>query len=130
GALLRLGTTRYRSHDTITHLSVRPGGCHVAFHDQRAVVFMNADTGQTVRRIDPGTRLLNGRECEIFLTALTFAPDGRSFAVGYRHAQVDPPAPHGFYLYDVAQGNRLREFSEQDQPISALAFLASGRRIA
>jgi RNA polymerase sigma factor (sigma-70 family) len=128
GALLRLGTRRYRS-DHIAHLSARAGR-QVAFQDERAVVFMNADTGQTVRRIDPGTRLLNGRECDIFLTALTFAPDGRSFAVGYRYAQVDPPAPRGFSLYDVAHGNRLREFSGQDQSITALAFLAGGLQIA
>jgi RNA polymerase sigma factor (sigma-70 family) len=131
GALLRLGTTRYRSDDTITHLSARPDGRHVAFCNRDAVVVMDLQTGLTLHRFPRGPRTVNGQERgSTTLSAVAFAPDGRTYAAGCDDYGPEPPSPLPIWLYDAATGERRREFSGHDKKVTALAFVAAGRQIA
>src|SRR5437762_588496 len=89
-AVARLGTLRFRGDAATSHLTVLPDGRRAAFACDAAVVVMDLDTGQTVRRI---TRTVDGRECTNQVTALAVAADGHTIAVGCRELGADGGPP-------------------------------------
>jgi RNA polymerase sigma factor (sigma-70 family) len=119
GALARLGTVRFRHGKGIWAVAFSPDGKTIA----------SAGKGGSIAVHDTATgKLLRSFEGEeaggTNAVPLAFAPDGKTLAgsVGRRLDSVG--------VWEVATGNRVRQFRGTGQPIFYVAFSNDGRTLA
>lgn len=119
GALLRMGTVRFRHRDFIGGVAYSPDGKLLAAGGyQGSIVLFDSATGRKLR------------EMQAFASqfpALVFAPDGRTLAsAGSKRIQI----------WDVASGKELRRFDEEVTDtyshhfIVPLVFSSDGTKLA
>jgi RNA polymerase sigma factor (sigma-70 family) len=116
GALLRLGTTRFRMHG----FCYAPDGRSLVTVRGGAVAFLDPDTGRELRRWPPAPLL-----AQSFAVAapVQFSPGGRSALLsGHRHIE----------LWDAATGQRRYDLSQTGRRGSEsrwAVFFPDGRRV-
>jgi RNA polymerase sigma factor (sigma-70 family) len=116
GALLRLGTTRFRHGHLINAIALSPNGKLIASAGGPAVSVLtlwDAATGKEVRRLDGHAG---------WLLAAAFSPDGKVLASAGHEWEV--------YLWDIATGKQMRRLVGHQAGIRALAFSADGKTLA
>jgi WD40 repeat protein len=127
GALLRLGTTRFRTATPVSDLAFAPDGKTLAATDDHAVSLWDVATGKLLRRL----------ETPSYPHCLAFSADGKRLAVcdGDGPPLLSHPVPKDqqylLHVFDVASGRRLSSgasatlFSCYD----AVAFSPDGKRV-
>jgi WD40 repeat protein len=115
GALLRLGTTRFRLPDFIGTVALSPDGKLVAVAGQQSIHLLDVATGKEERRI--AGRFFGGGNL------LHFSADGKTLATYSWGGPIT--------FWDVATGNAAKQISiGQVTPHNGFAFSADGRVIA
>jgi WD40 repeat protein len=97
GALLRLGTDRFRQEDEVKQVQYSPDGRRLASISNYAVFVWDAQTGRQLKRLRPQG---DPRQAPI-LSALSFSPDGEEIAAA-DSARV--------YVWEVQTGLELISF--------------------
>jgi RNA polymerase sigma factor (sigma-70 family) len=119
GALLRIGTIRYRAGASINKAALSPDGKLLATAYEGGVMLIDLDTGKP--RPLRGTDVPNGFGNNTSI--LCFPPDGKEL--------VNVTAAGSLRLWDVATGKLLRhrEPDTQDTRFSQVWFPAGGKRL-
>jgi len=95
GALVRLGTMRFRHEGSANSLAFSPDDKVLASTSAGRVIFWDASTGRQLRRLQVS------REHGLFwLRSLDFSPDGRTLAANGGDGSI--------YLWDTATGKQIR----------------------
>jgi RNA polymerase sigma factor (sigma-70 family) len=111
GALVRLGTLRFRHELLIHSIAVAPDGKSIASGGSgHAVRLWDAATGKELRRFPSGDAL-----------SVAFAPDGKSLAF---------PSHLDVLMCDVATGKELQRLHGHTNGICGVAFSPDGRLLA
>lgn len=104
GALLRLGTHRYRTEGIILHAALSPDGRRLATASPSGITLFNIDTGKSRPLRDAATP-------EFFDTNgsfLAFSPDGKQL--------VNVTRGGNLHFWDVATGKQLRVVGNNPEP--------------
>jgi WD40 repeat protein len=118
GALLRLGTTRFRQPSYTTALALSPDGKTLAVGGAGDFLrLLDAGTGREVRQLKtprPG-QLAN-------VARLEFAPDGKALAAGNLFGPI--------HVWDPTSGDLIAEISHGQGGFGAFSFSADAKRLA
>ena len=87
------------------------------------VVIWDAQTGKEVRRIRTAMMPIGTQRPAYPSVALAYSPDGKMLATGAQ-------ANGGIQLWDVTTGKEIGRFEDYDTEVTALAFDATGHRLA
>src|SRR5438067_846328 len=120
GAVLRVGTTRWRVGTDAWALAVSPDGKTVAAAGKESGLW-DAATGKLLRRLTA----LGGPDCRV-----AFTPDGKTVILSGNTSTEDPlkPSP-SLSAYEVATG-RPRFELKQGEHIFGMAVSPDSRRLA
>lgn len=122
GAIIRLGTVRYRFQST--GLAFLPDGETVVSAKWAGVIsFWKARTGKLVRQIDPGKLQISD--------GFAVSRDGTHLAVGGWLSDATRPGSRNVVrVFDVASGTEVRTFERQPFDfVRALVLTPDGRRL-
>jgi RNA polymerase sigma factor (sigma-70 family) len=126
GALMRLGTLRWRVGEDVRLLEYSPDGKLLAVAGRGGLTLWDAATGKPLRRPE-------GRAD--FVRTLAFAPDGKTLALaegefpGGKGGSKEPPA-RPVRLVAVPSGKEVRRFAPDSSGAAALAFSPDGKLLA
>jgi hypothetical protein len=81
GAVIRVGSPRFRNASGFRCLTVLPNRRHAAFADGDQVAIIELDSGKIVRHVARAT----ASKAQLQVASLTLAPDGHTIAVGCRY---------------------------------------------
>jgi WD40 repeat protein len=114
GALVRLGTVRFRHPEDLTSVAYSPDGTAIASADDGGNVRLwEAATGKPRLHVSvPGVHRLR----------LAFSPDGKALAAGGDDKVVR--------VWDAATGKELLQFAGHEGTVAALAFSPDGKTLA
>jgi RNA polymerase sigma factor (sigma-70 family) len=116
GALVRLGTVRFRHGFRVDRLTFSPSGKLVASWDCfRGVVLWDAASGRPIRELPVG----------IDARSVAFAPDGNTLAIPHNCAR-----DFVIGLFDVATGREVRQLKGLRTNFPAVAFSHNGKLLA
>ncbi|MGC8641819.1 MAG: sigma-70 family RNA polymerase sigma factor [Isosphaeraceae bacterium] len=119
GAVMRLGTVRFRQAQGIRHIVYSPDGRLVVTDSgQYRFVVRDARDGKTLRQVDLGVEILED---------LVFSPDGTILATG----EANPRGPQ-IRLWRVGDGALLWQFKPQKNAYATIpaAFSPDGKVLA
>jgi RNA polymerase sigma factor (sigma-70 family) len=157
GALVRLGTVRFRQGNFVYGLLLSPDGKTViSYGGNQVITFWDPATGREVRRLKPGARLavltpdggtliafgdyairfwevatgklLRTKEIGGWVTSLAVSPDGKLLAAGHPSERV---ADSGrVKVWDIAADRLVHTFVRKGHEPSAVAFSPDGKLLA
>src|SRR5262249_24846208 len=121
GAVARMGTTRLRHADAVTHVLFAPDGKTVASGGRDDTVRLwDVATGKLVRSLQHPQGILMPRP-------VSFGPDGKTLL------STEQSGPRHLWLWDVRTGQQVREVNsklEPDEPVYAQAVSSDGKTVA
>src|SRR5271156_2916255 len=97
GAVIRLGTDRFRQEGEVQQVRYSPDGSKLASISRDAIIIWDARHGRQLRRLRPR----NEAAYEARLSALSFSPDGEEIAAA---------GPSRIYVWEVETGRELLSF--------------------
>src|SRR5262249_49390548 len=115
GAVLRLGTTRFRHHDSINHLVFSPNGKILASVNflSGSVRLWDARTGKQFREFRESSDSGN----------IAFSPDGATLAIGAVFDGI-------IRIRHVASGRQMWRLSVEPNTLACIAYAPDGKRLA
>jgi WD40 repeat protein len=114
GALMRLGSTRFRHGSQVWALGLSPDGKILASGGRDGVVKLwETDTGKLLHSLTKGRQDLR---------TVTFAPDGKTVAFGGTNFVI--------HLYNPLTGQEIRTFGQHNDMVLSLSYTADGKTLA
>jgi WD40 repeat protein len=121
GAVIRLGTDRFRQEGEVQQVKYSPDGSKLASISRDAIIIWDARRGRQLQRLRPRNEAAYAAR----LSALSFSPDGEEIAAA---------GPSRIYVWEVETGLELLSFPISSRPgfndSVAIRYSPNGERLA